>query len=237
MTSEQQTQIREYLLSRNLPIDLLMEVQDHFMTQIAELQKQELTFEQAFKKTKDSWLPHLRFSSYNVQFDLNNVSKFEKKVRNRQQTAMLKKSLVLSMVACAVLYFAAYFISAAAFGYFFITILGSIMVAPLMVDFYNIKLFRLIKQYDNYKLTTFQNGTQLSAMMAGSSGVILYNGLQYVQYLHSVVIDGISLHFVIVTILVFILAAIHFYCLFSQFFYLQQIKRIQPFLQYLKSST
>jgi len=52
MTSEQQSQIREYLLSRNLPIDLLMEVQDHFMTQIAELQKQELTFEQAFKKTK-----------------------------------------------------------------------------------------------------------------------------------------------------------------------------------------
>lgn len=236
MTSEQQTQIREYLLSRNLPIDLLMEVQDHFMTQIAELQKQELTFEQAFKKTKDSWLPDLRFSSYNVRFDLNDVSKFEKKVRNRQQITMLKKSLVLSMVTCAVLYLSAYFISEAAFGYFFIAVLGSLMIVPLMVYFYNIKLFRLIKQYDNYKLTTLQNTTQISAITAGSSAVILYNGLQYIAYFHPIMTGSISLRFVIVVILVFMFAAIHFYCLLSQFFYLQQIKRIQPFLQFLKSS-
>ena len=57
MISEPQlTEIRNYLLSKKLPIDILIEVNDHFASQITDLQKEEnLNFEEAFEKTKENW--------------------------------------------------------------------------------------------------------------------------------------------------------------------------------------
>ena len=56
MSDQPQSEIRNYLLSKKLPIDILMEVEDHFVAQINELQNHEqLDFNQAFEKTKNSW--------------------------------------------------------------------------------------------------------------------------------------------------------------------------------------
>ena len=56
MTELQLTEIRNYLLSKKLPIDLLLEVKDHFISQILELEKEEnLSFKDAFEKTKNDW--------------------------------------------------------------------------------------------------------------------------------------------------------------------------------------
>ena len=49
MTELQLTEIRNYLLSKKLPIDILIEVNDHFVSQINDLQREEnLSFEEAF---------------------------------------------------------------------------------------------------------------------------------------------------------------------------------------------
>ena len=50
ITPEQTREIREYLLSKRLPIDILMEVEDHFVNQITELQQQDLGFSEALQK-------------------------------------------------------------------------------------------------------------------------------------------------------------------------------------------
>ena len=81
ITVQQQNEIRDYLLSKNLPIDILMEVQDHFLSQIDELQKGNMSFEEAFKTVKNSWFTELRFSKYKIQFDLNDRTYFEKKIK------------------------------------------------------------------------------------------------------------------------------------------------------------
>ena len=55
-TETQLTEIRNYLLSKKLPIDILIEVNDHFISQITDLQREEnLSFEEAFEKTKIIW--------------------------------------------------------------------------------------------------------------------------------------------------------------------------------------
>ena len=38
MTKEQKNEVRNYFLAKKLPIDLMMEVEDHFVSQINELQ-------------------------------------------------------------------------------------------------------------------------------------------------------------------------------------------------------
>ena len=56
MNESQLTEIRNYLLSKNLPVDILIEVNDHFVSQINDLQREEnLDFAEAFEKTKLKW--------------------------------------------------------------------------------------------------------------------------------------------------------------------------------------
>ena len=56
MIESQLTEIRNYLLSKKLPIDILIEVNDHFVSQINDLQREEnLDFAEAFEKTKLKW--------------------------------------------------------------------------------------------------------------------------------------------------------------------------------------
>ena len=56
ITEPQLTEIRNYLLSKKLPIDILIEVNDHFISQISDLQRDEnLSFEDAFEKVKLKW--------------------------------------------------------------------------------------------------------------------------------------------------------------------------------------
>ena len=63
MTETQLTEIRNYLLSKKLPIDILIEVNDHFVSQINDLQREEnLSFEEAFEKVKDDWKEELTLS-------------------------------------------------------------------------------------------------------------------------------------------------------------------------------
>ena len=59
-TESQHTEIRNYLLSKKLPIDILIEVNDHFISQISDLQREEnLSFEEAFENTKENWKEEL----------------------------------------------------------------------------------------------------------------------------------------------------------------------------------
>ena len=56
MTEHQLTEIRNYLLAKKLPIDILIEVNDHFVSQILDIQREEnLGFEDAFEKVKLKW--------------------------------------------------------------------------------------------------------------------------------------------------------------------------------------
>jgi hypothetical protein len=52
ITETQLTEIRNYLLSKKLPIDILIEVNDHFISQIQICRDENLSFEEAFEKVK-----------------------------------------------------------------------------------------------------------------------------------------------------------------------------------------
>ena len=92
MLSETQlTEIRNYLLSKKLPIDILIEVNDHFVSQISDLQREEnLGFEEAFEKTKENWKDELKIE---FSFFGNNESKIIKRIKKKQNIEFLTKTL------------------------------------------------------------------------------------------------------------------------------------------------
>jgi len=102
MTESQLTEIRNYLLSKKLPIDILIEVNDHFISQISDLQREEnLSFEEAFEKTKENWKEELKTT---VPFyvlankDKGAITNFEKKIRKIENYNVLKISLAISFI-------------------------------------------------------------------------------------------------------------------------------------------
>ena len=82
-TDSQLSEIRNYLLSKKLPIDILIEVNDHFVSQISDLQREEnLSFEEAFEKTKENWKEELTLS-WNGSIDLLDTNPFIRDVRQQ----------------------------------------------------------------------------------------------------------------------------------------------------------
>jgi len=102
ITEQQESEIRNYLLSKKLPIDILIEVNDHFASQINDLQREEnLSFEEAFEKTKENWKEELKTT---VPFyvlankDKGAITNFEKKIRKIENYNVLKTSLAISFI-------------------------------------------------------------------------------------------------------------------------------------------
>ena len=93
-TELQLTEIRNYLLSKKLPIDILIEVNDHFISQISDVQREEnLSFKDAFEKTKNEWKYELKLRFNLLSF--NYTTKFENKIIQKFITTVLLKSLGL----------------------------------------------------------------------------------------------------------------------------------------------
>ena len=90
-TEHQLTEIRNYLLSKKLPIDILIEVNDHFISQISDLQREEnFSYEDAFEKTKESWKDELKIE---FSFFGDNESKIIKRIKKKQNIEFLTKTL------------------------------------------------------------------------------------------------------------------------------------------------
>lgn len=69
MTLSKKTHIRNYLISKKLPLDVLMEVTDHFEIQVESLQREEeISFDEAFKLTENIWQKDFRLTKKSFFF-------------------------------------------------------------------------------------------------------------------------------------------------------------------------
>ena len=101
ITEPQLTEIHNYLLTKKLPIDILIEVNDHFVSQISDLQREEnLSFEEAFLKVKTRWNFEFIMVRKNF-FSSKKIPKIIYEINKTQNINNFKKSfyIVLSFIA------------------------------------------------------------------------------------------------------------------------------------------
>jgi len=99
MTSAEEKQIDEYLILNKLPLDILLEVRDHMISQVAELQLQEnLSFEKAFFKTKIAWEPEFKMVKYSV-FYAEEIPVIFKKIAKAKNLNIFKKALIVAGIS------------------------------------------------------------------------------------------------------------------------------------------
>lgn len=238
MNELQLSEIRNYLLDKKLPIDILIEVQDHFVSQINDLQRDEnLNFEEAFQKTKTSWDKELK-PYWKGGLSLEDVSDFMRRMRKQNEVSNLTWSLKWSWIPIAVIFGSAFFLRDVAFGIFSLFVLGSCIGVAFYIYFTNIKSFRLAKKYENNVLTLHQHSVFIFFIIISPMINVLNQFLQEPAKYKSIFMlkrDISELLFLIFTVLIVIFAV--FYSISAQKNYLTQIEKIKPFLKYLKPSS
>lgn len=96
ITTEQNKEIIRYLAAKNLPIDLVLEVKDHMIEQIENMEN--VCFEQAFEQVKISWKKELKMIlSFRLGF-IHRITQFQNNVGGKINKNFLLKSLYLMLV-------------------------------------------------------------------------------------------------------------------------------------------
>ncbi|MCD1115830.1 hypothetical protein [Chryseobacterium turcicum] len=105
MTKENLTEIEKYLKSKNLSTSVFVEVYDHFVMQISELMnKNEITFQEAFLQTKINWQDELKMVKADL-FSFKRIAKIEKGILQDRFRRMMTISFVFSAILGIIFYF------------------------------------------------------------------------------------------------------------------------------------
>lgn len=227
MTIEQKTEIRQYLLSKKLPVDLLMEVEDHFISQINEVRAEKnLSFDEAFNVAIISWYDDLKLS-WDGNWSLEDTSVLIKKSMRQKLYPILKKSFVVAVLCQAVMILCYSTVPFNVFRISFGILILLIMVFPLIIYIKEKKYFDLPKKYKNIRLSAYQDLVTVFFILPMSSGWLF-------RFVFEVNDGFLDLNFM-KGIAVNLLFAFFFFfeatIIIAQQKYLEMIKNIVPYLQ------
>jgi len=101
INEEQDQQVTNYLVLHKLPLDILLEVKDHMISQVLDMQKNDnLTFDEAFHQTQKLWEDEFKMTKYAVFFS-EEIPVIVKKIVKAKYNSLLKKSLLLALISFA----------------------------------------------------------------------------------------------------------------------------------------
>jgi len=104
MEKNQLIEIEKYLKSKNLSSSVFAEVYDHFVMQISELvNKQEISFTEAFLQTKFNWQNELKMVKADL-FSFKRIAKIEKSILQDRFRKMMMISFVFSVIVGTLFY-------------------------------------------------------------------------------------------------------------------------------------
>ena len=237
MNESQLTEIRNYLLSKKLPIDILIEVNDHFISQISDLQREEnLSFEDAFEKTKLSWEKELK-PYWRGKFNLEDISDFMLKTNNQIFRTNLFFALKYSVIPTLLLFLIAFNFNAITFGYLTLAIVFGLTFYTSIKYFSNYQDFKLAKKYKKYVLTLHQHSVVIFVVIFSPLMNIyirlIDNPEKYQKIITFQSNKPIFVEIVFVFMSFYLIIFGVFYSLSAQKNYLNQIEKVKPFLKYL----
>ena len=235
MTEHQLTEIRNYLLAKKLPIDILIEVNDHFISQILDIQREEnLGFEEAFEKVKENWKEELTFEA--VLMGTSQV-KFLTKIKRKQNLDFFLFALKIFVTILISSFLISNFGNVNIFIYFFSAILILSFSTPLIIKMMNYKNFELSRKYKKIQLNSLQSISNIGSISImyfliffkdffKKSEQVFYilNG-NYVRILNINERNATML-----CIMTFILIFLFIFFSIKLYFFAKKVKEVRPFL-------
>lgn len=227
MTKEQKTEVRDYLLAKKLPIDLMIEVEDHFLSQINELQiEKKLPFDDAFNVAIIAWHDDLKLF-WDGNWSLENSSILIKKSTRQKLFSVLRKSALIGVMGYAIMILCYLFIPFEIFRIGFVVLVALVVILPFIVYLKEKKYFDLPQKYKDIRLSAYQNLVSSFFILPMSASWIFRFILESNDgFLNINLAEGIFVNFLLLFFFSFESAII-----VSQLKYLEIIKKIIPYLE------
>ena len=239
MLSETQlSEIRNYLLSKKLPIDILIEVNDHFVSQINDLQREEnLSYEDAFEKTKESWKDELKIE---FSFFGDNESKIIKRIKKKQNIEFLTKTLKIYLPFLISSFLLANFSNINIFKIFNTSIFIAVLVIPIIIQFYYFKDFQLAKNYKKNQLNTMQSinsfGSIAIMYIFLFSKDLLKKSEQFFYIIsgnYRRILDIDQRNATLLCVMIYLIIFWFIFLILKQISFIKKVKEVKPFLKQL----
>ena len=237
-TETQLSEIRNYLLSKKLPIDILIEVNDHFVSQINDLQREEnLSFEEAFEKTKESWKDELKIE---FSFFGDNESKIIKRIKKKQNIEFLTKTLKIYLPFLISSFLLANFSNINIFKIFNTSIFIAVLVIPIIIQFYYFKDFQLAKNYKKNQLNTMQSinsfGSIAIMYIFLFSKDLLKKSEQFFYIIsgnYRRILDIDQRNATLLCVMIYLIIFWFIFLILKQISFIKKVKEVKPFLKQL----
>ena len=237
-TDSQLTEIRNYLLSKKLPIDILIEVNDHFISQISDVQREEnLSYEDAFEKTKESWKDELKIE---FSFFGDNESKIIKRIKKKQNIEFLTKTLKIYLPFLISSFLLANFSNINIFKIFNTSIFIAVLVIPIIIQFYYFKDFQLAKNYKKNQLNTMQSinsfGSIAIMYIFLFSKDLLKKSEQFFYIIsgnYRRILDIDQRNATLLCVMIYLIIFWFIFLILKQISFIKKVKEVKPFLKQL----
>ncbi|MGL6129898.1 hypothetical protein [Chryseobacterium artocarpi] len=235
ITQTQENNITDYLVSKQLSVDLLVEIRDHMINQIMDLQLEEkLDFEEAFSKVKESWKEEFIPVSYWMFFSTP-IPFIAKKIIRGKYNRFMKTSFLAGLVAFIiniVLIFISnsqetYTLFFKLFNALFLFVLGAVWIM-------NFRIWKYLKQDFKFRGRCFytmyqQNMVLMLICTISMFQIITKNGHYAYQFFREQ--NGANLLMIIITLIVpFILQTGVIFTLLNFFEHKKSLLKMKDFL-------
>lgn len=172
MNKEQTDRIKDYLIFQKLPLDILLEVEDHMVSQVLDIQNREgLSFEEAFLKTQKLWEQEFKMTTYSA-FYSEEIPVIVKKIVKARYNKILKKSFFYAMISFVANLLLIYFSdNQEMYTDFFRGQNLLFLLAPAIVWAFNYKIRNYVKRDFKYKGRSFYSIYQqnIGIMIVGTT--------------------------------------------------------------------
>lgn len=173
MTEAQENKVTDYLVAQELSLDILVEIRDHMISQILDIQCSEnISFEEAFLRVKESWSREFKMVNY-LLFYPTKIPLIAKRIIQEKYRGIFKKSLMIAVLAFVInllLIFMAG--NQEEYKLFFRLLNGSFVLTTILIWIFNYKIWKYIKADFKYKgkclYTMYQQNLGLMVVCASS---------------------------------------------------------------------
>ncbi|QWT85211.1 hypothetical protein KBP46_17280 [Chryseobacterium sp. PCH239] len=236
MTEAQENKITDYLVAQELSLDILVEIRDHMISQILDIQSNEnINFEEAFLKVKESWSNEFKMVNYFL-FYPTKIPLIAKRIIREKYKGIFKKSLMVAALAFAVnllLIFMAG--NQEEYKLFFRLLNGSFVVTTILIWIFNHKIWKYIKADFKYKgkclYTMYQQNLGLMVVCASSmTQVAIRNGQHAYQFFREQNYADVA-GVLVTLILPFVLQATLAFAVFNFLEHKKNLVKMQEFLK------
>lgn len=156
ITTEQEQQVTDYLIFHRLPLDILLEVKDHMISQVADIQAEEnMSFEEAFHKTQKLWESEFKLTGYSL-FYREQIPVILKKIVKEKYAGIFRKALLLGLTSFTVNLLLVYFSADQEMYNDLFRFYNSLMVMiPFLYWVFSKKMRRYMKRDFKYRENSF----------------------------------------------------------------------------------